>query len=272
MARKKRESKAKRWSRAKAQKRLARDLHSSKDPNRTRIELDEMEFGLTFTLIGGQENIGDAIVIATNRFGQKAGIDFGSCEGVAVGSNILGLDRGKVGRMVAQWKEAEAVLEIRARLKNKREQKRIAMLDNAVLENKTGWYRHGEQNRSVLIGTNNGIDPEHGSDGIITTYKTESGCYELAREFWDGDYSQDGTRKGVVYDRLPVSFRTAKEAQRAFLGAIDGGETLNFESGVSATYSELKSAKRLANMADSLEKWKRRNGDNIVDMKEIYQR
>jgi hypothetical protein len=272
----KRESKGARWKRARAWKRLSRDVGVARDDeNHLRIDVDSQEFACLFTLEGGRDEIGPGVIRATDRFGRKPGIRFGGREGVAVAAHHLGMDRGKVGRMVAQWKDAEAIIEIRARLRRKKLQERDDRLDRAVQRDAIGWYRqNGDvEQRSILLGTNRGADPLQESDGLITTYRTETGEYAIAREFWNGDHTSpdengDRHRAGVVRDRLPVTFRTAREAQLAFFHAVDMGETLNFESGASLDFGSIRSSHRVANMAERLSRWER----NGVDMKKAYDR
>ena len=273
----KRESKAARWKRQQGWKRLSRDVGATHDnANRTRIDLDPLEFTLVFSVQGGLDVIGPGTIKATDRNGRSPS--------APVVDPISAIAYGPVAEWSQSWKDAEAIIEIRARLRSKRLQNRTDRFDQAVESGKVGWYRQDGDvdQRSVLLGSNRGADPSQQSDGLITTYRTEEGKYAIAREFWDGGYTEpdeygDRQRANVSRDRLPIDFATAREAQEAFFHAVDMGESLNFESGTTLDFGEIRSSHRVAKMAERLSQWERKvtheNGDTeMVDMKKVYGR
>lgn len=260
-----------------------RDVGATRvNENHERIHLDSLEFTLLFAVRGGLRPIGPGTIKTFDQNGRRAGIRFGEdangkpLVGVAVVDPIAAVGKGPVARWSESWRDAEAILEARADALVRRVQRRATRLDSAVERDAIGWYRQDmpdAEMRSVLLGTNRGVSPANGSDGIVTTFRTEHGEYAIAREFWDGGWSApdengERQRKGVTRDLLPITFPRASDAQRAFFHAVDEGATLHFESGAKLDFGEIRSAHRMRDLARRLKLWER----DGVDMKQVYDR
>lgn len=277
----KRESKGKRWSRARADKQLAQAAGLRPGVNHLRIDLDSTEFQSLFAVEGGHKKIGDIQHKAINRFGRRPGVKFGGVYGLAVAPSILDIERDKASKLMAQAADAVAIREARERMREERLAKRVNRLLSAHDRGAVGWYSQvvpDQDQRTILMGTNHGKDPLVESAGIIVTVKTEDGDHLIGREFWTGGWSapdENGQRErlGVAVDYLddegaPLSFHSKKEAQDALLFAIDEGATLTFESGVELDFKEIQNHDRIEARASRLKSWEK----NGVDMKEAYSR
>ena len=291
MSKRKRESKGQRRDRARAEKQLAQAAGLTPGANHLRIDLDPFEFQGLFTVEGGREKIGDIRYTAIDRCGKRAGIKFGRERGIAVAPSILDIGRDKASKLMEQAADAVAIRDARERMRGERLAKRVNRLLTAHNRGAVGWYRQevpGQEQRTILMGTNHGKDPLIESAGMVVAVKTEDGNHLIGREFWTGGWSapdSNGQREriGVVVDfagdppklddngkpkdeGTPFSFHSKKEAESALLFAIDEGAKLEFVSGAKLEFGEIRTHDRIEARARKLKSWTK----NGVDMKETY--
>jgi len=262
MASKTRESRAARNAREKAQKRLLRSVgFDPKDPNHLRFDLESSEFALLFTVEGGRESIGPGTVLAMDSHGQIAPS--------AVAPRLQSLDRGKVAIMSAHWEDVEALAEAREKIREDRSQMQFHKLMKAYENQARGWFRHDvpdQVQRSIFMGSNHGKDPTLETQRAIVCHKVDD-HYIIAAETWSGGWSEpdeNGQRErlGVDPDVLEdITFDSKKEAQEAFLFAIDQGQY--------PEWVDLADGERWIKRSEKLRAWAIGDG---TDMKALYRR
>lgn len=283
MASKTRESRAARNAREKAQKRLLRSVgFDPKDPNHLRFDLESSEFALLFTVDGGQESIGPGRVLALDASGQMPGITYGyeadaegkpilnrPIHGTVVAPRLQSLDRGKVAIMSARWEDVEAIAEAREKIREDRSQMQYQRLMKAYENQARGWFRQDvpdQVQRSIFMGSNHGKDPTLETQRAIVCHKVDD-HYIIAAETWSGGWSEpdeNGQRErlGVDPDVLEdITFDSKKEAQEAFLFAIDQGQY--------PEWVDLADGERWIKRSEKLRAWAIGDG---TDMKALYRR
>lgn len=269
-----RESRATRNKRAKAQKRLLRSVgFDPSDPDHLRFDLESTEFALLFTVEGGRESIGPGTVLAMNSHGQRVPS--------AVAPRLQSLDRGTVAIMSAHWEDVEALAEVRERIREDRSQMQYHKLMKAREDRANVFCRQDvpdQIQRSIFIGSNYGpppsdpeeshveLDPTVETCRAVVTYKVDD-HYVIDMETWNGGWSEpdeNGQRErlGVTPDIVEgVTFYSAKEAQEAFLLAVDEKDE-NYKE-----FHHLASGERWIKRGERLKAWC--NGDGI-DLKAFY--